>query len=77
MVLLARASEARGGGSRLRACAASIYERPAAQFEVGMIKNGDGSLQDCHKALIHYDKLLVKQKFLVEEGIHLITTSFD
>ena len=39
--------------------------------EVGMIKNGDGSLQDCHKALIHYDKLLVKQKFLVEEGIHL------
>ena len=39
--------------------------------EVGMIKNGDGSLQDCHKALIHYDKLLVKQKFLVEGGIHL------
>jgi len=36
--------------------------------EVGMIKNGDGSLQDCHKALIHYDKLLVKQKFLVEPG---------
>ena len=42
--------------------------------EVGMIKNGDGSLQDCHKALIHYDKLLVKQKFLVEEGIHLKKT---
>ena len=40
-----------------------------------MIKNGDGSLQDCHKALIHYDKLLVKQKFLVEEGIHLIGTN--
>ena len=36
--------------------------------EVGMIKNGDGSLQDCHKALIHYDKLLVQQKFLVEAG---------
>ena len=42
--------------------------------EVGMIKNGDGSLQDCHKALIHYDKLLVKQKFLVEGGIHLKKT---
>ena len=39
-----------------------------------MIKNGDGSLQDCHKALIHYDKLLVKQKFLVEGGIHLKKT---
>ena len=36
-----------------------------------MIKNGDGSLQDCHKALIHYDKLLVQQNFLVELGIHL------
>ena len=35
-----------------------------------MIKNGDGSLQDCHKALLHYDKLLVQQKFLVELGIH-------
>ena len=42
--------------------------------EVGMIKNGDGSLQDCHKALIHYDKLLVKQKFVVEGGIHLKKT---
>ena len=37
--------------------------------EVGMIKNGDGSLQDCHKALQHYDKLLVQQNFLVELGI--------
>ena len=36
-----------------------------------MIKNGDGSLQDCHKALMHYDKLLVQQNFLVELGIHL------
>jgi len=36
--------------------------------EVGMIKTGDGSLQDCHKALIHYDRLLVQQKFLAEPG---------
>jgi len=36
--------------------------------EVGAIKVSDGSLQDCHKALLHYNKILVEGNFIAESG---------
>ena len=35
---------------------------------IGQIKVSDGSLQDCNKALHHYDKMLVEAKFLSRPG---------
>ena len=37
-------------------------------LETGQIKVSDGSLQDCNKALHHYDKMLVEAKFLSRPG---------
>jgi len=36
--------------------------------EVGVVKTSDGSLQDCHKALLHYNKILVQGNFIAESG---------
>ena len=36
--------------------------------EVGAIKPSDGSLQDCHKSLIHYNKILMESNFLANSG---------
>merc|ERR1712131_486311 len=36
--------------------------------QVGAIKPSDGSMQDCHKSLLHYNQILMKSGLLKESG---------
>ena len=46
----------------------NIYCSSDHFLETGQIKVSNGSLQDCNKALHHYDKMLVEAKFLSRPG---------